>query len=232
MKKQFTLIELLVVIAIIAILAAMLLPALSAARERARSANCISNLKNLGLACRMYADNNKGLNPMVNDTAGTGYAWKRTLTEGGYMQSVGKGKIGIFGCPSSSHDVGASTLGEASGAGYAMWRMSDFSDSWTYEQKTVAVTAVGRFTPTKTNAAGGDELNPSEAALLMDSIKNDTKNSNYYVNRNASGEPGSTERVHLVHGKNANAVYGDGHAAAASENEWESLGWEKVLYSE
>ncbi|MBR7143661.1 MAG: DUF1559 domain-containing protein [Lentisphaeria bacterium] len=52
----FTLIELLVVIAIIAILAAMLLPALSAARERARSANCTNNLKSLGLAFWMYHD--------------------------------------------------------------------------------------------------------------------------------------------------------------------------------
>ena len=57
---SFTLIELLVVIAIIAILAAMLLPALSAARERARCAHCVANLKQIMLADTMYAQDNKG----------------------------------------------------------------------------------------------------------------------------------------------------------------------------
>src|SRR5437879_2246464 len=62
-NTAFTLVELLVVIAIIAVLIALLIPALSGIREQANRVKCMSNLKSIGQAMKIYANDNKGQYP-------------------------------------------------------------------------------------------------------------------------------------------------------------------------
>ncbi|GAB4462668.1 MAG: hypothetical protein OHK0029_29920 [Armatimonadaceae bacterium] len=98
-RNAFTLIELLVVIAIIAILAAILFPVFAQAREKARQASCLSNMKQMALAVLMYAQDYDEANPMASGYAGQSNWWDAswvTMTQP-YIKN-----IGIFRCPSDS----------------------------------------------------------------------------------------------------------------------------------
>lgn len=64
-RAGFSLVELLVVVAIIALLISMLLPSLASSREAARSSVCFSNLRQSAVACRQYADENRGVGPAI-----------------------------------------------------------------------------------------------------------------------------------------------------------------------
>ena len=123
-KKGFTLIELLVVIAIIAILAAMLLPVLAAAKRRAQRINCVSNLRQVNIAMRIWEGDNGNAYPMaVSTSAGGSMEFLADQTTGGKYSSYGITNVyddcsnemsttKIFWCPADSSRSYASNFTE------------------------------------------------------------------------------------------------------------------------
>ena len=114
----FTLVELLVVIGIIAVLISILLPVMGRARESARSVQCMSNLRQLGLAALMYSHDNKGVILPFGYTTGVNdnlNIWPVILVSGGCLPRTGitdpnDGRVAYtmtFFCPSARYDAPA-----------------------------------------------------------------------------------------------------------------------------
>src|SRR5262245_61525373 len=104
-RRAFTLIELLVVIAIIAIFAGLLLPSLSGAKDRAKRAYCVNNLRQIGIAVRLYADDHENTLPFANPAAPMTNYWcdlRNALANyvGSSAPSITGG--GLFACPADT----------------------------------------------------------------------------------------------------------------------------------
>ena len=103
-RGGFTLVELLVVIGIIAVLIAILLPALARSREQAKNVQCLSNLRQMGLAMQQYMTQSKGyLMPVQHSGQTHNSTWPATLVGQKYLQAPLNGSpTGVFMCPSGS----------------------------------------------------------------------------------------------------------------------------------
>src|SRR5262249_37460209 len=115
-RGGFTLIELLVVIAIIAVLAALLLPALSTVKEKARTVSCVTNLRQMGIAIHMYANDHEDdlVAADFNKRNGAQYqqGWPTLLVRGHYADTAFSSTFyslpttpSIFRCPSGLNEV-------------------------------------------------------------------------------------------------------------------------------
>lgn len=108
-RRGFTLIELLVVIAIIAILAAILFPVFARAREAARTTQCVSNMRNIGMAMAMYAQDNDEIHvaPLKgapgSDSLNNNPTWDRLIQP--YIKNQG-----ILACPSDAYSRTVNTV--------------------------------------------------------------------------------------------------------------------------
>ena len=148
-RYAFTLIELLVVIAIIAILASILFPVFAQAREKARQAGCSSNLKQIGLAIRMYVQDYDETFPHNCDEPRPNGALKMTPVQGtcwaGWISNVlipYERNAQIYKCPTLSTT-----------AGFSNWRLPDKAGSYCYNYRSLG--GAWGATGTQTVPAGG-----------------------------------------------------------------------------
>jgi prepilin-type N-terminal cleavage/methylation domain-containing protein/prepilin-type processing-associated H-X9-DG protein len=233
--KSFTLIELLVVIAIIAILAALLLPALQQARNRAKSATCISQLGEIGKLTSMYqGDYNsffpiRYMNVANSGSIGSYSILLSTYRFNGTIQDIynnfvpyethakydrKRKNFQIFICPVES-DNGKGNIRDwiysdpSNGGGYSKNKCYAFNYAFNYSLFGEYLERSNVSTVRKSSVV----KNHSKSALLFDGNALSYKAQNsYYVRLDNV----SSRAIDYKHNRNANVAFADGHAAMAN----------------
>lgn len=211
----FTLLELLVVVGIIAILAGLLLPALSAAKSRALSARCLSNMKQFGLALQLYAGDHQDLIPPNKDGQGIplGEAWV-------------EGWLGLPGpdCTNVLY-LRRSLIGKYIGEP-KIWRCPAAKDPkvGTSKMPRVRTVSLNGFLGAPTNAPGttyrrlGEITRPAETLAFLEERAETINDGCFSMQWNFDKTNPQTwilrDKPAVIHRGAANLSFADGHVAA------------------
>ena len=212
-RNAFTLIELLVVVAIIAVLIAILLPALQSAREAARSASCLNNLRQLGLATKMYANDNVGWGPScrIRDTSPVTYHyWFFEINW--YIQDANiqtgptytDPQAHVFACPSDPQ-LQAIHYYQVTGPNYnlAINHHYGYNCYWLQQGAKANAFSYDDYAPTPVDQVTIER--PADAALYMDNW------GAAFVGGSYGTQTYSTTPPKFRHTGQANVVFLDGH---------------------